>query len=37
MIGATNEYLHEMEKLEQYKKLGTVEELKNKSKRRRCS
>ena len=32
MIGATNEYLHEMEKLEQYKKLGTVEELKTRVK-----
>ena len=27
MIGATNEYLHEMEKLGKYEKLGTVEEL----------
>ena len=27
MIGTTNEYLHEMEKLRQYEKLGTIEEL----------
>lgn len=27
MIGTTNKYLHEMKKLDQYEKLGTVEEL----------